>query len=192
MDKFSGSYRGSGYPASVIQDAKRLLAWQKLYPRNVNLSYSAIARELGVQSHNTIRNWDNMNMDDWSRMQRRKGKGHNRKISPNDELVIAGYVLDASNNHVPTRTWEVREFILKNYCVHVSPSWVTRFQDRQHLSNVIPSNMLKYEYASPFKVLVDYLVNLRKELQGLHPNQVCLFLLNAVDHLIHALDNGHG
>jgi transposase len=136
-------YRGCGYPKEVVKEALRLLALKKEYPNNINLSYSSIAEQLGVKSHNTISNWEALSMDDDSILSRKKEKGHNRKLSEHDELVIAGFVLDASKTHHPSRSIEVLDFILKRFHVRLSPSWLTRFQDRHHLAKLLPSNMLK-------------------------------------------------
>jgi hypothetical protein len=170
-------YRGCGYPKEVVKEALRLLALKKEYPNNINLSYSSIAEQLGVKSHNTISNWEALSMDDDSILSRKKEKGHNRKLSEHDELVIAGFVLDASKTHHPSRSIEVLDFILKRFHVRLSPSWLTRFQDRHHLAKLLPSNMLKHEYdtdPSSMEVLVKYIREIRLKLKDKKPNQVYL------------------
>jgi transposase len=168
-------FRGQGYPMIVVQEAKNLLELKKNYPNNHNLSYTGIANLVGVKSHITIANWDSLPMDDLSILQRKLEKGHNRKFSDLEELIIAGWVISENKQHNPTRTYELIEFIMKYFFVHVSSSWVSRFQDRQHLSRTLPSKILEYESKpNALETLVNYMyiIQLRKKLTGKKPNQV--------------------
>ncbi len=169
-------YRGKGYPVNFIKEAQNLLHLKRIFPGNRNLSYTGIANFVGVRSHNTIKKWDSNAMDDVSIMQRRLKKGHNRKLSDYDELIIAGWIIDENKKHNPTRTFDVLEFILKFFFVLVDDSWISRFQERQHLSHNIPSKILKYESKSnALDIIVNYITQLRKKLNGKQANQVNYF-----------------
>lgn len=84
------SRRGKGYSGQQLTDGLMLIELKKKYPYNPSLTYESIAKQIGVQSHNTIRNWAKLPMDDRSRKQRTMKKAHNKKLTDNEEKIVAG------------------------------------------------------------------------------------------------------
>jgi transposase len=129
-----GEHRGTSYSLDIVNGALGLLEAKKKYPENRNFSYSNIARLVGVQSHQTIINWEQMPMDDVSIRLRRLNKGHKRICTGQDELIIAGWVLDSNKSHSPSTTRDLMEFVEKNFLIRLTRSWVSKFLSRQHFS----------------------------------------------------------
>lgn len=166
--------QGTNYSHETVQQALALLELKKKYPNNVNLSYSNIARLVEVHSHETISNWEKLPMDDISVMTRRMNKGHNRKLSLQEELVVSGWILHQNETHSPTTTNEVKIFIEKFFFIRVSDSWITRFNTRQHFSHLLPSKILYRENMDAREVIEKWIKHIREVLKDKSPDQVSI------------------
>lgn len=168
-------HRGTPYDNETVERAMRLLALKQKYPLNCNLSDSSIARMVGVQSHETISNWAKKPMDPASISQRQLDKGHNRIFTPQDELIFAGWILNSNKSHHPSTTTDLMQFVEKNFHVRLTPSWISRFLSRQHLSHLKPSSILYHENLDAHAQLVAWVTEVRKILKNKKPSQVFIY-----------------
>jgi transposase len=182
-------HRGSPYGNDIVQQALRLIALRVEYPNNCNLSDSSIARIVGVKSHETISNWAKKPMDPVSVYHRQMDKGHNRIFSFQDEFIFAGWILDSGKSHHPTTTSDLMDFVEKHFHVRLSPSWISRFLSRQHLSHLKPSSILYHESLNAHAELVKWITTVREILKDKKPHQVFIYLLYLFIHSFNCIES---
>lgn len=96
-------------------------------------TYQAIANKVGVWSKNTISKWDHMEMSAEAIYNRLKRKAHN-KFTPEEEKIIAGWIVCKDLTQESSTTEKFSEFVLTYFGKEVSASFITRFMRRNHLS----------------------------------------------------------
>lgn len=138
------SHKGKAYDSKTVAEAKRLLALHSRYPNNQNLTLRQIAARVGV-SPATLTRWSQLPMDEGHREARQKQKGHNRKLSHEAQMVVAGWIVARTRAHKPTQSRDLHEFVRHAFGVTVSPAWVTRFIHCHHFSFQTPSKILHHE-----------------------------------------------
>jgi hypothetical protein len=57
-----------------------------------------------------------------------------KKLTENDERILAGWAIYRSFFRYPTTTDLLNEFAYKAFKVNLTPTWITNFNNRQHLS----------------------------------------------------------
>lgn len=99
---------------------------------------SSIALQLGISLNRVIR-YLTSDMS-WEAVRDRELRQHHPLLPPEYELVVAGWVVDRDLQHLPTTTWNLQDFVWKVFYIDLTPSWISKFLKRSHLSYQLPSN----------------------------------------------------
>jgi len=121
-------------------------------------SFREIAKEVGVWSDATIRRWNKLAMDSRSRAGRIEKRGWNRKLTKEQEKIVAGWVVQMDLLKQSTTTQRITNFVRWAFNINVSASWITRFSKRHHLSlrepaQSLPNKTLKKKFSEAVSFL---------------------------------------
>lgn len=126
--------RKPGYLQSTIDKALRLLRKRKAGEK---LSLRAIADRCNVSNPMTILRWSRQSMTEKARSERSAHKGPPRKLSLQEEMIAAGWVLYRHGLLVDTTSSRFFDFLSRAFSVRPSAAWLTKFKRRWHLSSRI-------------------------------------------------------
>ncbi len=139
MSKFR---RGSAKQYS-IDIAMQLLKQRKMRMKLglKRITYQQIADRVGVFSRNTISRWDHKSMSrvEIIRRQRKKWE-RRRKFTDKDEKIFAGWVVCRDLTNESSTTQKFSSFIFEYFNLKISPSYITNFMYRHHLSLKLVGN----------------------------------------------------
>lgn len=127
---------GTARPRSIPENAAKATKQRALYLLRLNqdreLSLRTISRMTGVP-HSTLCLWRRMDMSAHAQRQRKERSAH-RKLSVNQEQILAGMVFYRSLRGLNTSTATVKAAAQHMFGDDFSPSWFTRWKNRHHLS----------------------------------------------------------
>lgn len=134
--KFRRGNSGKQFKMRVIERALSLLRMRRIARKNgiPTITYQWIADQVGVFSRNTIARWDSRDMSKVAILIRKKRKSNRRKFSDEMESVLAGWVICRDLTQEPSTTNDFSEFAFNFFQTQVTPSFITNFMKRNHLS----------------------------------------------------------
>jgi transcriptional regulator with XRE-family HTH domain len=135
-----------------------------LKSRARGLSYAKIARASGVRSRSTIWNWTHLDMSPSAIRARSLRKGNNRKLTLDDELVLAGYIVFRDCRRFDTGSDVLYRFAHSRFNATIDTYWTTRFCKRQDLSfrSIVHSTIAEF-----LRYRRDRAVEVLEEIRGL-------------------------
>jgi len=143
----------------------------------MNLSYRAIAVKVGV-SADSIHKWDGKDMSSVAIAQRAALKAAPKLFTLDEEAILAGWIVYKDLVFESSTTFRFKEFASNHFGREMSPSFVTKFLDRNHLSMKLPGNAKASESnAETIQKAVEFLESFEilASLNGLSPSQIKVF-----------------
>lgn len=127
----------------LLRERRLIIANTGKCPRH--LTYRKIAVTVGVFSHVTIANWDHLDMSPDAILERKIAQRKPRKFTTFEETILAGFIIYRDLTYQPTTTGIFREFVYTYFAEYVSPSFITKFMTRNHLSLKLVGNAILKE-----------------------------------------------
>ena len=156
---------GHPYSQRVVRRAKYLLAMKKKFPRCKNLTYAAIAKQCGVLTKKTIRDWDYKIMTVDMEKQRMQRKGHKRLLTTQEEEIAAGFIVLRSINSLNTSSPIIRAFFSEEFGIGAKHTWLCDWAKRNDLSWRRPQ---RRTYRLPLRKKQEILMKFLREVQSLN------------------------
>lgn len=127
---------GKARPGAIPESAAAATKERALFLRRLNqereLSLRTISRMTGVP-YSTLCLWRRTDMSAHAKRQRKERSTH-RKLSLHNEQILAGLVFYRSVRGLDTSTATVKAAAQHMFGGDFSPSWLTRWKTRHHLS----------------------------------------------------------
>jgi hypothetical protein len=166
-----------------IQFALQLLEKRKIEKERLgsiprNLTYAAIALKVGIYSPNTISRWDHSDMSLFAINGRLANKAAKSKFSTEEERILSGWVIYKDLTFESSTTFNFSEFVLTYFGRAMSPSFITKFMKRNHLSLKQVGNAKRSELLdSTIDSAVSFLETLETVVSDYHyrPDQIKVF-----------------
>ncbi len=156
---------GHPYNHRIVLKAKHLLALKKRYPRRKDLTYVAIAKQCGVLTPKTIRDWEHKIMTVEKEQERMRRRGHRKLLTDGEEEIAAGFIVLRSINSLNTATPIIRAFFSEAFGINAKHTWLYEWAKRRKLSWRRPQ---RHTYQLPLSQNEKKIVKFLNEIRARH------------------------
>lgn len=150
-----------GRPGTLSPERTRELALELLRKRREDIAthgssawtYRSIAEKVGVFSHVTISNWDKLDMSPDAILERSRLKAPKTKFTLDEERIICGWVIYQDLTLQSTTTGVFKEFVFNYFGQLLTPSFISKFLDRNYLSMKMVGNAKEKELTNRDEII---------------------------------------